>query len=265
VKYPIAVCVVVAVMTATGWAQQVIADFDDLALAPESYWRGDELSDGFTSGSVRFNTNYSYDPVWQMDSWDGFAYSNVSDTTTAGYTNQFAAITGSDVSGEGNYAVGFDPVPGLFGADRPSLAPAAATVLDGAYFTNTTYAYLSMVNGDAFAKQFGGPTGEDPDWFGLTITGLHADGSTDSLDFYLADFRSADGNEDYIVSQWTWVDLKPLGSVVGLQFALSSSDNGQFGMNTPSYFAMDGLTALPEPTTVGLLAFGAAVAMRRRR
>ena len=120
-----------------------------------------------------------------------------------------------------------------------------------------------MLDGDAFAKQFGGVTGDDPDYLLLTLTGLHADGSTDSTEFYLADFRFADNAQDYIVSQWTWADLSVLGPVVGLEFALSSTDSGQFGMNTPSYFAMDSLM-VPEPATLSLLVAG-ALALRRPR
>ncbi|MFW6146432.1 MAG: DUF4465 domain-containing protein [Planctomycetota bacterium] len=232
---------------------EVIADFNDLSLDPESYWRGSETADGFVSGGAWFNTTYTYFADWDWVSWDGFAYSNVSDTTTAGYTNQFAAITGTDLSGSGNYAVGYDA-----GAEPPHLSILDAgdgVVLDGAYVTNTTYAYLSMRDGDAFAKQFGGPTGDDPDWFALTVTGLHADGSTNTLDVDLADFRFADNAADYILDEWTWVDLSGLGPVVGLAFTLSSSDMGPDGMNTPAYFALDGL-AVPEPTTLLLMAAG---------
>ena len=126
----------------------------------------------------------------------------------------------------------------------PTILPAdgVATVVEGAWLTNTTYAALSMRDGDAFAKQFGGPSGADPDWFLVTITGYDGDESPrGTVDFYLADFRFEDSVEDYIVDQWTWVDLVGLGPVSAIDFALSSSDNGDFGMNTPAYFALDGL------------------------
>ena len=44
--------------------------------------------------------------------------------------------------------------------------------MSGAYFTNTTYTALSMLNGDGFAKQFGGASGTDADWYNITIEGL---------------------------------------------------------------------------------------------
>ena len=69
------------------------------------------------------------------------------------------------------------------------------------------------------------------------------------MDFYLADYRFSDNSKDYIVKDWTFVDLSSLGAVTKLQFALSSSDTGQFGMNTPAYMAMDSMSisAVPEP------------------
>ena len=51
-------------------------------------------------------------------------------------------------------------------------------------------------------------------------------------------------DEDYILGAWQLVDLRPLGRVVGLFFDLSSTDEGDWGMNTPAYFALDNLDVL---------------------
>ncbi len=244
----------------------VIADFEDLVLAPDSYWRGDAVSAGFTSGVVDFQTNYAYIAEWGMETWDGFAYSNVSDATTPGFGNQFASVTGSGVGGGGIYSVAWDPVPSFAGS-APRLAltdTATGYTLDGAYFTNTTYSYLSMRDGDAFAKKFGGFDGSDPDYLLLTITGLTPSGPGSSMEFYLADFRAAADEDDYILTDWTWVDLSGLGPVTGLEFAVSGTDMGTFGLNTPAYFAMDNLI-VPEPTTLALLTLGGAAILPRRR
>jgi hypothetical protein len=103
-----------------------------------------------------------------------------------------------------------------------------------------------MRDGDLIAKKFGGKSGNDEDWFKLTIKGIDAQGHyTSSVDFYLADFRFKDNKKDYIVDKWSWVDLSSLGNVVKLEFRLSSSDNNaQFGMNTPSYFCFDNVNGV---------------------
>lgn len=105
----------------------------------------------------------------------------------------------------------------------------------------------------------------------LTIIGKDGGGATTgSVDFMLADYRFADNTQDYVVTDWRWVDLAALGTVSSLQFALVSSDSGEFGINTPAYFALDNLTvtAVPEPEQVALLLAGlalvGAVARRRR-
>ena len=125
--------------------------------------------------------------------------------------------------------------------------------ISSVYFTNNAYAYHSMLNGDTFAKKFGGATSNDADWFKLTITGKNAGGSVaGEVEFYLADYRFANNNEDYIVDSWTPIDLSGLGEVRSIEFALSSSDTGQFGMNTPAYFAMDNLVVVPEPSVIAI-------------
>ena len=85
-----------------------------------------------------------------------------------------------------------------------------------------------------------------------------------SVDFYLADYRFADNSRDYIVDTWTQVDLSTLSDATVLTFAMESTDVGQFGMNTPSYFAVDGIHLVPEPATLMLTVMGAVAAMRCR-
>lgn len=82
---------------------------------------------------------------------------------------------------------------------------------------------------------------------GIDVNGVYSG----IVEFYLADYRFTD---DYIIDEWTWVDLSGLGDVVGLEFYLSSSDNNAGGMKTPGYFAMD--TVIPEPASIILLGAG---------
>ncbi len=251
---------VIAIMTIlTAPAFAVDATFEDVPLAPESFYNGSDSAGGFTSGS--FFLENLYDTLY--GSWQDFAASNTTDTTTPGWGNQYSAIPGSGAGGSSNYAVGFQLFAGMPYAGTPNI-DFNASQLDGMFITNTTYAYLSMLNGDAFAKKFGGPGGTDEDWFLLTITGELGGAAVGSVEFYLADFRFADSGDDYIVSDWTWVDLSSLGVVDSLTFGLTSSDNDVvFGMNTPAYFAVDNV--VPEPATMSVLSLGGMALLRRRR
>ena len=76
----------------------------------------------------------------------------------------------------------------------------------------------------------------------MTVVGYNAAGdSVKSVDFYLADYRFDNNSLDYIVDKWTTVDLTLLGKINKLTFRFSSSDNGNWGMNTPSYVCLDNL------------------------
>ena len=122
-----------------------------------------------------------------------------------------------------------------------------------------------MRDGDAFSKKFGGPTGDDPDFFRLKIEGLDSSlASTGTLDVMLADYRFADNGQDFILDQWLFVDLRDLGAVKELAFSFESSDVGTFGINTPLYFAIDNLVTIPEPGSAALLALGLAGLASRR-
>lgn len=226
-------------------AQTVVATFDTLQL-PQADTFYVNYSDpgndvGFDDGYIHFPC--VYDTAFGYNFWSsGFAYSNMTDSVTSGYSNQYSAKTGIGYNNSPNYLVAYGTNNNVSFQFMPIPVKGPVRVIKGFYITNSTYAYNSMRDGDAFAKKFGGATGNDPDWFKLTIHGYQNGVQGDSVDFYLADFRDANNANDYIVKDWRWVALDSLGYIDSLDFVLSSSDNGQFGMNTPAYFCMDDFT-----------------------
>jgi hypothetical protein len=238
-----------------------VVGFEDLTLAPGSFWNGYTGAGIFTSGGVTLPNSYNS----TYGSWSGFAYSNVQDPNTPGWGNQYAARPGGGANGSSTYVVGYQ----TYGTPwEINLGGSRNFQGRGLQVANTTYAALDMRDGSGFSKKFGGAAGTDADWFRLTIEGRNSGVSTGAVEFYLADFRFTDSAQDYILNTWAFVDLNPLGTVDALRFALASSDNGAYGMNTPAYFAMDNLGVLPEPTSQFLLwaaALGLATAREIRR
>ncbi|MBI5219991.1 MAG: DUF4465 domain-containing protein [Bacteroidia bacterium] len=222
---------------------QTLSTFENLTLPADSFWNGSDYSGGFTNGAGYFVNSFT-DWGGGITSWAGYAYSNMKDTTTPGYANQYSAFAGSGFGGSSNFAIGYcypTTKIKLNESQRPK-------VVEGFYVSNTTYAVIAMRDGDAYCKIFGGVTGNDPDWFKLSVWGYHNGAPTDTVAFYLADYRFANNDSDYIVKDWRWVDLASLGNIDSIEMVLSSTDNGQYGMNTPAYYCMDNLTVdyLPE-------------------
>ncbi|MFA5650528.1 MAG: DUF4465 domain-containing protein [Proteiniphilum sp.] len=219
-----------------------VADLESKLTQPESEWTGDKSGTEIEGeyGPTWKNQFSGADNLFVFDnyftdfSWGGFMYTNKSDITTADYTNN-SAITGKAVSGKVYLTASTSSgTPAMI-----SFKDGASHVIKGLYVTNSTYAYLSMKNGDDFAKKF-----VANDWFKLAIRGTDASGNpTRAIEVYLADFRN--GKTD-ILNTWQWVDLTGLGAVKSLHFELTSTDNGDWGMNTPSYFCMDDVEAIIE-------------------
>ena len=225
--------ILIAFMSLTATTEAQIATFDGLALDTTGFWNGADGAGNYTEEGFSFYN--SYNSEWT--SWSGFSVSSIQNDSTGTFGNQYGVNTGMAYSGD-NFAVA------TFGA---SVSFDLKTV-DGFYITNSTYASQSMLNGDDFAKKFGGDSGDDEDWYLLSIIGLVDTVVTDTIEFYLADYRFSDNTQDYIVNDWTWLDLTAFGNITSLQFNWSSSDNGDWGMNTPAYFCMDDLSV----NTVGV-------------
>jgi hypothetical protein len=219
---------------------QTTATFENFGLMPGEYLNNSQAAGGFESGNIFLPNSYS------GGFWSGWAISATTDVTTPGFQNEYSAIAGGGANGSSTYSVTY-----IFGQSTLRLkADAAGGTVEGMYVTNNTYAYLSMLDGDAFAKKFGGEDGNDPDFFLLTIKKyLNGQLGQDSIDFYLADYRFSDNSQDYIVKEWTYLDLSTLGPADSLWFGLTSSDVGLFGMNTPAYFCMDDVTTSDASST----------------
>lgn len=262
-------------------AHAVSIDFEDLSLDPDSYWKGPDLDAEITQKSIygeihdvqigKFTSKGAdfancYDLSWQ--SWAGFAYSNRTynpadympgdcypgdgsngnpHPVPTGWSSEAYAVPGHDAGtspNSANYAMGY-VTPDF----KPTTNFSAPTRLDGMYITNNNYAYYILKEGDPnhWARQF-----HSGDYLKLIVSGKDLNGDAiGTVNYYLADFRDAASRTDnprkdnYISDQWTWVDLSSLGgNVKSLEFRMYSTDSGAFGINTPTYFAMDNLTTV---------------------
>jgi hypothetical protein len=220
----------------------VTIDMESFTLAPNSAYSNTN-NVAFTSYSVAFQHKWdtSFGGFWS----GGFVYTNKYDSTTGTYSNLYGV---KPLKGYNNSTIFVDA------QDKAVInLSAPSTTVDGFYITNTTYAFKVVRNGNSFSRKFGDTTGTGsgttiaqgsyPDFFKVTVRG-YKNGvlKPDSVPFYLADYRFANNAQDYVVNNWQWVNTNILGEVDSIKFHMYTSDNGQFGPNTPLFFGMDNFT-----------------------
>jgi hypothetical protein len=247
-------------------AQAAVVSFEELTVPAAGYFNGDpsnlspggEVTQPWTSGGLSFSNTFGIDADYAFPYWFGFAYSDVVNTTTNTFENQYAAFPGSGHQST-TYGVAY--------ADGATIALPSVSNVAGMRIANTTYTFLTMRDGDSYG--FTSPLAAGG-WFLVTASGSLGGTSTGTAEFYLADLRG--GSPPGIVSGWEWFDLSGLGAVDTVSFTFTGSDVGSFGLNTPAYFALDDLTfsaSVPEPGTWALLASGGVAglttAAQRRR
>ncbi len=206
-----------------------IIGFEDEVLPAGGYITEDDYA--YAEKGVSF-TQYFTD--WgTTTSWSGFAVSNKTDKTTAGYANQFSVYGGGGAGGSAQFGVVY--YSSWDGPAACAFGDGIEREIESVWVANSTYAYLSVRDGDGFGKAF-----SKDDWFKLTVTGYDAEGNeTKSVDVYLADYRGA---RPFIMSEWTKVNLVPLGAVNKLCFTFTSTDNDpENGIKTPTYVCVDNI------------------------
>lgn len=179
-------------------------------------------------------------------SWGSWAYwnggaaiSNYSaDISVGGYETQLAipySVQGtSGHAGSENFCVcyGYEDTSG-FGSDaRPifTFGDGEERVIEYAYINNTAYFLHSVTQGDGFNNAAGSDTFID-----LVAQGFDSNGEpTGEVTLRLV------GDGKYI-TEWTKMDLTNLGPIATLKFDFRASEDqmGDYGLNTPAYFAID--------------------------
>jgi hypothetical protein len=172
-------------------------------------------------------------------SWEGFTLSTVSQDTA----NVFGCVANGGLSGIGTpYVIGYY-------SDWVSSAQGySSNIIDfnGEYYPE--YIYVCQ-NSNTFEGITNGVFNSNPftneDTLALIIQALDTTMQpTASLTYYLA----IDGNKN---TGWIKVPLTALGKTTRIGFAMTTTDIGTWGANTPLYFAIDGLTINTElPTSL---------------
>lgn len=258
----------------------VTVNFEGFGLPPNSFDNGrppvvtpNVTYDGsFTTEGTTFNNTYTFfsGPFGDFESWSGWALSNLHDTATGGFGNQYSVYDLAAPTGSTN---AFAMADGYSPNESYIALPDGATPVS-IDLANATYAALSYINGDSFT---GRPAGEG-DYFRLLITGFSdfdpATGTGTAVaapvDFYLADYQNG---RRFVLETWATVDLSSMAGAKYLGLEFQTTLTNAFGIALPTYVAADNLVfsvpvAIPEPTTLGLVASGAIaslVVVRRRR
>ena len=192
--------------------------------------------------------------AWDGMSWEGFTISQV-DTDTM---NVFSCVAKGGVQGEGTpYAIGYysDYVSSTLGYASNMILFNEVYYPEYVYICQNSNTFEAISNGLTPANKF-----TEKDSLVLTISGIDDEWhDTQQVVYFLALGREFNQG-------WVKVDLSSIGATKGLSFRIRSTDVGQWGTNTPTYFALDKLTvsqqaitALPSLTTQPLVATKALV------
>lgn len=197
------------------------------------------VSQGFT---------FSHTADAQYHYWTGMVASRCTDNADYNSTNEWlshqcSAMTAGGMAGKGTpYIIGYwnsmETLETPF-ADRScaiTFNNDATFTPISMYVTNNSYCYYSVVDGGAYCRKFA-----KGDYFALKVYGWTGSAVVGPVTVYLADYRSEKESEWFALKDWTFVNLDTLGEVKGLFFEMESTDSGQWGINTPTYFALDNL------------------------
>lgn len=212
-----------------------VIDFEDVVLGDDGLQNGSDLTGNLLNGSYYseiFSSSIGLLNIYTTsdwgDYWTGFSVSSKTDKTTAGYLNQYSTIAGKGAENSLKFALAYDTATILL-PYIDSYQKAKSMMV-----TNSTYSYLDMKNGSDFSKKF-----ESGDWFKIIIKGFFQNKLTNTVEFYLADFRNG---KSILLNDWEKVDISSLGIVEKMTVSFDSSDKNSYGVRTPKYVCIDNIS-----------------------
>lgn len=113
------------------------------------------------------------------------------------------------------------PVGGMWFSDN------TARVIDHMYVCLSSYSLSSIILGNSFC-----PAATDTDWLKIIAIGTDAQGNTTQTEISMME-------NGVVKTDWQKFDLSVLGEIVRLDFNITSSMSGSYGLNVPGYFAYD--------------------------
>lgn len=199
----------------------------------KTYWNGEDGSGKLQDDCIVYTNSYTKSE-WG-DSWYGFALSCSTNTSFSSDNylidqyNSCVKLTQPNTFLVGYYSEYSNGEPSIYttvSKTDPTHRPFYPLSVN---VTNAAYTYNSMKNGDDYAKKF-----EATDYLYLYVTGYKDGKETKSIKLPLAE-------QGKILDVWGYADLQSLGLVDEIRFKMDSSDKGEWGINTPTYFCLDNL------------------------
>ena len=207
-------------------AETQVATFEDVFAGIQEIW-GSGVNQ-WQSGAYTFTT-YKEDSWGEPYYYFSFIVSDDVANTSIGVAEPYRSTSGGAYEGDnfcvwyqdwnGNNSITFDPqtVPGFF-------------------VNNNAYTVAAITEGKMFpARRF-----TKDDRLLLYAIGKKGGEVVDTVTVELA-------SDGLYITDWTYVDLSVLGEIDEVEFSMLTTDTGEFGANTPTYFCLDNFGAeMPE-------------------
>ncbi len=209
-----------------------VVDFEDLTLNPNSSWIGSDGTGQFTSSYLTLYNDYDNN----YGSWQGFAYTNGTDTESNSYSN-LSSCVGHGASNSDYYVTAYIGTDWMGDNSQIPVAMKINTANSGNFANRGAYFCMPVLLKKWVDREYA----SNHFYFKLKAS-AYANGTLiGDSEIMMADFT--EGNS-YMMDDWTYVDLSWIGNADSLNFvAISNDDAGGWGINTPMYFCMDNFGA----------------------
>ncbi len=205
-----------------------VVDFEDLTLNPNSSWIGADGTGQFTSSYLTLYNDYSS----QYGSWQGFAYTNGTDTESNSYSN-LSSCVGHGASNSDYYVTAYIGTDWMGDNSQIPVGMKINTENAGDFANRGAYFCMPVLLKKWVDREYA----SNHFYFKLKAS-AYANGTLiGDSEIMMADFT--EGNS-YMMDDWTYVDLSWIANADSLYFTAISNDTaGGYGINTPLYFSMD--------------------------